>query len=407
MLIYNNRLKFARCLRIIISGLLFFQIVNAQLVEKDLHKMIDAGSWSSEELGNLQKGNIVVRSLETEDRQEIASIGILRITNMPRISMSAFRESLSQKGSDSKKAGGGFSDPPTLEDLRNLELDKESIEQLQKCVIGKCDLNLSAEMIGRFQNEIDWNSPDVEAQTTRLIQEMLVDYAREYQARGDTALGTYDNRRKRVDLSASHRSLLSSSSFITDLAPEFAEYLKGFPSKKLDNVESSMHWSVVDFGLKSSITVSHSSAYSQVKGDSEQYYVASKQIYASRYLDSSLTFTLLLRVSTVSGVDTYLVFVDRSRSDALEGALGRFARDMVQKESAARIKTLLDKTHLRMLAVGEAARKINSASEEEGSSTHWVSVIRQRSTAITIGGIIVLVALFLLWQRKRASRTER
>ena len=407
MPIYNKKLKFARCLRIIIGGLVFFQIVNAQVSEKDLHKMIDAGSWSSEEMGNLQKGNIVVRSLETEGRHEIASIGILRITNLPRISMSAFRESLSQKGSDSKKGGGSFSDPPTLDDLRDLELDKESIEQLQKCTVGKCDLNLSAEMIRRFQHEVDWNSPDVKAKATRMIQEMLVHYAREYQARGDGALGTYDNRRKIVDLATSHRSLLSSSSFITDLAPEFVEYLKGFPSKKLDNLESRMRWSVVDFGLKPSITVSHTSAYTQFQGNIEQLYLASKQIYASRYLDASLTFTLLLRVSTESGVDTYLIFVDRSHSDALEGPLGRFARKIVQKESFERIRTLIDKTQLRLLAVGEAESKIESDSKAEEPPPSWMALILQRPVAITIGIIVTVAALFLLWQRSRASRNER
>lgn len=401
MMTSGKKLRSANALAIIFAGLLFFQTISAQLLENSFHKIINAHAWSSEELTDLMNGEVVVRSLETTEKQELASIGVLRIINLPRISMSTFRESLSQKGSGPMKAGGRFSDPPMMDDLRDLELSKNSVEQLRKCTIGKCDLNLSAEAIRRFQNEVDWNSSDAGVQTSRLMQSVLLDYVRGYLAGGDRALGTYGNRRKTVDLAESHRSLLLSSSFISDLAPEFAEYLKGFPSTKLERVESSMHWSVVDFGLKPSITVSHASAYTQVTGEAEQLYVASKQIYASRYLDSSLTFTLLLRVSTEIGVNTYLVFVDRSRSDALEGPLGGFARDMVQKESVERIENLLDKAHLRLLAAAKSEANTNSASEEtEDPSAGWMTIDRRR-IAWALGCIAVVIALVALWRRRR------
>ena len=391
---------------IVVVVLLFFPTIPAQLRETDLRKLIAAGTWSPDELKALENGDVVVRSLQTGMKQELASIGILRIKNLPPVSMDKLRESLSQRGSDEKKTGGQFSEPPTLDDLRPLELETDAIDQLQKCSVGRCDLNLSAKMISRFGREIDWTSSNARSDATRLIAEMLVDYVREYAARGDGALGTYDNRRKTVDLSASHRSLLSSSSLIRDLAPEFIEYLEKFPRKRLENVTSSMHWSVIDFGLKPSITISHSAAYTQKRGESEQLFVASKQIYSSRYLDSSLTFTMLLRVVTDAGVDSYLVFVDRSRSDALDGPLGGFARDIVQKEALGRIETLLSKAHLRLLTVQGAETKA-TADSPEGSSVRWIAALRRRSVVITIAGVIVAVAFLLLWNQRRASRSHR
>ncbi len=387
--------------RFLICGLASLQVASGQLLEKDLRKMIDTDSWSSEERSALDSGEVVVRSLETKEKQELAAIGILRISDLPRISMSAFRESLSQKRSNEKKAGGRFSDPPTGDDLRDLTLEPDTIAQLKKCTVGKCDLNMPAQMIKRFRDEVNWDSPEADATASRLIQEMLLGYAREYTLRGDEGLGRYDNRRAPVDLAASHRSLLSSSILVRDLAPEFVDYLAKFPSAKLENVESTMTWSVIDFGLKPSITLSHSAAYVKRTGNDEQLFLASKQIYSSRYLDSSLTFTLLLRVATAAGVDTYLIFSDRSRSDALDGPLGGFARDVVRRESLERIKTLLDNAHLRLLAGSRSKTEIDRDPQTpEEASPGWSNWILQNRIAGAIIVLVLLCSLYALWRGK-------
>ena len=402
----TQRRTHVRGLGIFVFGLLFIHTVAGQVLERDLLRIIGVDAWSPEERVALEKGEVVVRSLETAGKQELAAIGILRIRNFPAVSMDKFRESLSQKNNEERMSGGRFGDPPRIEDLYILELEADALDELKKCTVGRCDLNLSAEMITRFQREIDWMSPEAKAGATRLIKEMLVAYARGYFAQGDRALGTYDNRRKAVELAESHRSLLSSSSQMNYLAPEFVEYLGKFPAAKLEDVESSLHWSVVDFGLKPSITISHAAAYTQTKGEYTQLLLASKQIYSSRYLDSSLTFTLLLSIVTETGVDSYLVFIDRSRSDALEGPLGGFARNIVRKESLARIKTLLDKAHLRLLAVGAAGVRSDAGASEDDSSVSWLAAIRERPIAVAIACLAVAAAILFFWQRKRASRTN-
>lgn len=386
---------------LIVCVFLLVQAAGGQIPEKDFYKMIAAAGWLPEELKAIENGETVVRSVETKEKQELATIGILRIKGLPAVSMAAFREALSQQGGGSMKAGGMFGDPPSVDDLRELHLDKDSIEQLRKCTIGDCDLNLSAEMIRRFQSEIDWDSPEAETNATRLIREMVVGYVTGYSARGDGALGGYDNRRKPVDLVSSHRLLLSNSLFIGELAPELVEYLAKFPAGKTNSVESSMHWSVVDFGLKPSITVSHSAVYTRVIGDAEQLFVASKQIYASRYLDSSLTFTILLRVASETGVDTYLIFTDRSSSDVLDGALGGFARGMVKKESIERTKTLLDKIHVRLLAALRPTARTSSADTDDSLIGRVLALARKRPFLLSVL-LLAMAALFFLWRRNRA-----
>lgn len=402
MAAYDSNFVSLALIGIAASGLLLSQTGNAQVPVNEFHRVIAIDSWSPQELKALENGKPVVRAIESRDKQELASIGIVRIKNAPQVSMQMFRASLDQKSSDAMKHGGRFGSPPTIEDLRGLELDDDTVRQLRSCAVGDCDLNLSADSINHFREQINWNAADAKERATQLFREMLLAYVHNYSARGDRALAIYDNRRKPIDLTEVHPALLASSALFRDLAPEFADYLTRFPEAKLDNVESAMHWSVVDFGLKPSITVSHAAAYTQVKDGNEQFFVASKQIYASRYLDASLTFTMLLRVAAVDGVDTYLVFLDRSRSDALEGPIGRFARGIVQRQSAERISSFLDKTHVRLLAAG-TPRSEQIASDSRGTSG-WLSRLVRRWGMFFLAASVLIVAFFLLFWR-RGNRT--
>jgi hypothetical protein len=388
-----------RAFCVLTSGFLLLQAVSPQVPERKFRKMLGLDTWTPEEVTALANGDVVVRHHATAEKQDLSTTGILMIKGLPAISMEKFRESLSQKGGESMKGGGQFSDPPTFDDLMNLELDKDSIEQLRKCTVGNCDLNLSANMIERFAKEIDWNAGDAGQRATNLFQEMLVTFVQNYLGRGIDGLGTFDNRRKTVDLKAAHTSLISNSLFIREIHPNFLQYLEDFPADTLANVQSSMHWSIVDFGLKPSITVSHSAVHTEVTGNEQQHFVASRQIYASRYLDSSLTFSVLLRVSDQNGITTYLVFSDRSRSDALEGPLGGFARGVVQKESAARIKSLLDKVHLRLLYLSRPNETHSTSGAQDSLIDRTLGFAKSRGFALA-AVFLVLISLGVAWRWK-------
>lgn len=375
----------------------------AQIAETDFRRILssEAGLTSSE-LSSLDNGEIVAKSLPTADKQELSTVGIVRISDLPAVAMPVFREALSQKGDDSMKAGGRFGSPPIIDDLQTLKLEDDEFGQLVKCSVGNCDMNMSAETIRKFQ-EIDWNAADHRERATRAFGEMLLGYVLAYTARGNAALGRYDNRRKTVDLAASHRLLLANSLFVKDISPEFFDYLKNFPNANVSNVESSMHWAVVDFGLKPSVTLSHSAAHVKQIGTENQLIVASKQFYSSRYLDSSLTLWFLLRVSAGNSVDTYLILADRSRSDALEGPLGGFSRSVVQKESLERIKGVLEKTHIRLLT---ATRPTPT---ETRSETAFLDRIVERAGTlgllIAAGSVIIALLVFLFWRKRKVSES--
>lgn len=349
-------------------------------------------SWSPAEIARLEKGDAVVRPLQTGNKQELATIGVVRISRLPVVTLDMFRRSLNQKSEGSMKKGGRFSQPPVLADLNDLQLDGETIVHLQACSIRKCDLNLSVDAITRLQT-IDWNASDAKQRATETIREILFDYVQGYAARGVVSLGTYDNRRIPVDLAASHRTLLQDSKQLSELAPEFYDYLANYPGGSLANVENTLHWSIVDPGLKPIITLSHAAAYTQTVGGVEQFFVASRQIYSSRYLDSSLSLAILLRVRDDKDGMAYLLFIDRSRSDALEGPFGGVARNVARRDAAERVEKMLDKAHTRLLAFGRS-KPVDSPVMPEESRFSW----------LMLGVVTIVLALILLPLLRRTRR---
>ncbi len=97
-------------------------------------------------------------------------------------------------------------------------------------------------MIERFRKEIDWESPDYPAQVTNLFKQMLLDYVRDYRARGEAALIEYNDKRNEVSLAREQRALAGASSYINDA---LADQKSG-----LQLIEDAIVWSKIKFGLK-------------------------------------------------------------------------------------------------------------------------------------------------------------
>jgi hypothetical protein len=370
-----------------------------QIRSDKFRELLSEADLTPDELAALENREVVVKSLRTEDKQEIATVAIVRMSDLPPVGINTFRGSLSQRKADALKAGGKFNDPPTLDDLRSVELDEDTFEELQECRTSDCDIHLTTAMIKRFQTEVDWNSPEHRPVVTRLFLETLVGRVRDYMAEGDAELGQHDNRRQPMDLAATHRRLLADSSFFKALAPEVADYLRDFPNRELPGAESGFHWSIIDFGLKPSVTLSHSVAYERPEPSGPQLFVVSKQFYASRYVDASLTVSMLLRVAGTDHTDTYMIVTDRSRSDALEGPLGGLARKIVRKEAEERLKDLVSRAELRLIAATRPSPPVNG--DGQGSAETVAGRVRPPVVLAIVAVLFVVAFLIILRHRWR------
>ena len=297
----------------------------------------------------LQQGQTVVKLLPVENKREVAVSGLVKVQVPAEVFLQSFRESMSQKGNPAILEIGSFSSQPTLDDLKGFTIEDRDIEDLKKCVIGDCQLKLSAMMIERLHKEVDWEAPDHRIQATQLLKAMLVNYVRDYLDRGDVALIEYRDKANEVRLAEEQHSLLAASSYINDVLPEFPKYLNGFPKSKVSAVENWIVWSKIKFGLKPVFAINHITIYKTGKETGAQIVIASKQIYADHYFNSSLGLTAFVNISGASP-ESFLLYENRSRADGLEGMFSKLKRGIVEDRAVDGLKGILEQSRANLNA---------------------------------------------------------
>ncbi|MBK8813227.1 MAG: hypothetical protein IPN69_21215 [Acidobacteria bacterium] len=356
--------------------------------------LVEKADFSPDELERLDGNKSVVKTLRSDDKQEIALIGVVSVGTVSSFSLEAFRNSLAQRSDKTVLSRGLFSEPPLIADLDGLKLEKRDYEELSKCRPGDCDVNLTTDALKRLGTEIDWNSPDHRSAVDRFVRELLLGYAIDYRARGDRALAEYTNRSKPFDPARAHRTLLEESLFIKELAPVLFEYIAKFPELASPDTASELRWSSIDFGLNPAIILTHTVAASH----NDHHFVVNKQIYGSRYLDVSLSIAMLVRVADGGEERVYFVFTDRSRTDALSGAFRSMARRLVASEAKDRITKILEKGRTALIA---DARK-RSQTDPEPAPESLLSKYRWPLITSAIA-LIVLALWFIRTMQKRTK----
>jgi hypothetical protein len=108
-------------------------------------------------------------------------------------------------------------------------LEDDDINELKSCRPGKCQLQLPTESMEEFQKLLDWSAPDVVAQVNKLAQKMALGELSQYQKDGDSALGTYSDKKYPLRLADQFASLLSKSASMKNYLPDLQRYLIGYP----------------------------------------------------------------------------------------------------------------------------------------------------------------------------------
>lgn len=311
-------------------------------VEQFHTALTSKGGLTKDDLAAVERGEVVVRLLPVLDKREVAVCGVLRLPGTPDVIAKAFKESQAQQSRKSVLAIGTFSNPATLDDVATLALENRDIEDLKRCTVGKCELKLSTAMIARFQQDVNWTAPDYQRQASRLFREMLVDYVRDYQSRGAAALLAYHDQSRAVSIGEEQQALLDSALYRSDFTPEFVSNVKKFPNFDLSNIESSINWTKLKFGLKPVVIITHTTTYKRSESDAYQILTLSNQIYANHYFDSSLALTAIISFPTDAAMsDSYLLYANHSRADSLAGSFGGLKRSLVERESVEKLNSLL------------------------------------------------------------------
>ena len=235
---------------------------------------------------------------------------------------------------------------------------------------------------------------------------MLVDYVRDYQARGAAALLEYHDQSRAVSIGEEQQALLDSTLYLSDFTPEFVSNVKKFPNFDLSNIESSINWTKLKFGLKPVIIVTHTTTYKRSERDAYQILSLSNQIYANHYFDSSLALTAVISFPKDAAVsDSHLLYANHSRADSLAGSFSRIKRSLVEGESVEKLNTLLLQAKANVQVAHANHSGDNPVSRRQRISDWLFRGTGQYSWLLVCAVVIFLIALFgrYLGRIRRAS----
>ena len=380
---------------------------HAQVPDQILKEALTArAAFAPADFSALEQGEAIVKLLPVSDRREVAVCGVIKLSAPAELSLKSFHQALSQANQKSVGTAGRFSTPPSLSDLEVLTLGKRDLSDLKQCTIGDCKLNLSSRMIERFQQEVNWNAPEHATAANRLLRQMLVEYVQQYLERGDSALIEYADATTPVRLAEEYQSLLDELLYVNEADPAFGDYLRSFPSGSLPNVENTISWAKIKFGLKPVIIITHVATHTSHSNDLTRILVLSKQIYANHYFDGSLSLTAVVSNHTIAGTQSYLFYANHSRAAGLAGSFSRLRHKLVESEALGNLEDLLQQTKLVVETSSEGRPALARQSRGE-RFVAWFGGMPQLIrflVVVALLGAFLSVLLPLIRQRVRLQK---
>src|SRR5689334_15543808 len=354
----------------------------------------EKAAFNEHDFAALQLNQPVVRLVPATDKREVAVTGLVNINASAEDFLRSYRDSMMRKNNSAILEIGSFGSEPALADLDGLTLDPEDIDDLKECVVGDCQIKLSAPMIERFQKEIDWTAPDYQTRVTNLFKEMMVAYVKDYRARGETALIEYSDKSDSISVATEQRALTSAAGYVNS-------FLDGTKSG-LQLLQETLVWSKIKFGLKPVIAVNHISIYKRNSDAGPQVLVASKQIYANHYFNAFLALTAFVNVPGTTNA-SYLVYENRSRADGLAGPFGKLKRGVVEKKALEGLRGIIAQSKANLEgSVLTASTAEFSVSDSNGWGNRLFGGIRPLLWLLVLSA---LIALLVLGRRRTDSAT--
>ena len=300
------------------------------------------------EMAGLSQGRVLARMLKNKDKREVTGLGMIRINISQEEFLKRYRDIATFKQGPEVLQIGKFGNAAKIQDVQGLTLDPGDIEDLKSCKPGSCDLKLSTEMIGKLKASA-LSGAEAHEKSNTALRELLVAYVNDYVQRGDAALITYNDDKHPFSVADDFKSLLGDAALLQEYAPELARYLLGYPKTELPGSESFIYWSKEKFGLKPVISVTQVVIYQRDVGNRKELLIATKQLFADHYFDSSLGMAIMTQESADSKLPgNYLVYVNQSRADAIKGFLTGLRRSVVESKSLTTLKTSLKLTKERL-----------------------------------------------------------
>ena len=327
-------------------------IPGAATIDPARNFLMTAFNLSAADIGRLDRGEVVSRTLAVKNRREVATLGLVRIKTSPSRYVERFADITTFKRADDVLQVGTFSSRPQPEDMASLIIDDPELERLRECRVEDCEVRLSAAAIERVRRDIDWHASDSSRQASLLIRQLLVDYVAGYRHNGAVATMEYADRAPRTNVGLEFASLIDADTITSSYAPRLRRHLLEYPHSSAETITDFVYWSKELVRGRPVVSITHVATSAAVDDSPVAFAIGSKQIYAMHYYDASLGLTLLVPDRTSASPATYVVYLNRSRIDLFDGLFGGVARRVVAGRARAVVGEQLERLQRVLAADG-------------------------------------------------------
>jgi len=300
--------------------------------------------FSSGELADLARDRIARHNLDSRATGEFGVAGGVRIHAAKSAFFDAARDIVAFKRDPSVLQIGRMSDPPTVEDLAGLTIDKDDFDAAN-CRVHACGVRLPADMIARAQHEIEPRAS--QDQAAAWFKRAIVADVAAYMSGGAGRFVQYDDDPSPVRPLDDFDAVLAHTPALAALSPSLRDHLANYPASRVSDAEDFFYWSKEKFGVAPFISVTQVTILCP---SPRTCVMTTKDIYSSRYIDASLA--VAIATDAGAGGAFYLVYANRSRANALKGGLSGIRRSIVERRARAAIDESLKAIKQRL----EAAR---------------------------------------------------
>ena len=273
------------------------------------------------QLATVERGEPVVKVLETRDRRDVALFGIVTAPALREQYVRALRNFATSLRTPTRTQVGIFSEPATESDVAAVAITSRDVSEMKNCKPGDCVVKLPATDMRRIREQMNWSAPaaELQAQLNAYARRRLVEYVSDYRTRGDSAMAIYDDRGNlNVHASEAFAAQLAESPYVYQTVPSLQNYLADYPHSALPaGATEILFWSEdVMPRLRPILNVTHLVVYTPPELPGMTLAVA-KQIYADHYFEAAVDLTAA--VDRSPGI--YLVVLRRYRFDHLPGGI--------------------------------------------------------------------------------------
>jgi hypothetical protein len=277
--------------------------------------------FDAQQLATVERGEPVVKVLETKDRRDVAVFGIITTPVAREQYVRALRDFAASLRTPGRTQLGIFSNPAVESDVAAVTITARDVADMKNCRPGDCVVKLPATDMRAIHDEMNWSaSPSaLQAQLNAYARRRLVEYVTDYRTRGDSAMAIYDDRGNLNQRSSeAFAAQLAESPYVYENVPSLRNYLAAYPHGSLPaGAAEILFWSEdVLPRLRPILSVTHLVVLAPPELPSVTL-VARKQIYANHYFETAVDLTCVIDRDPGS----YLLVLRRYRFDNLPGGI--------------------------------------------------------------------------------------